>query len=145
MATPAIPNKNKFPPVLPVYGTTNPDEITKQNEPVKRYAMVIELNPEKEKLYRKLHADVWPGVVVAIQKANIRNFSIFVAELDEKKYLFSYLEYTGNNPEEDFASIAEDPLTRDKWWPLTDACQIRLPGTPEGEQWKNIEMVMHID
>ena len=29
-----------------------------------------ELLPEKEELYRELHADVWPEVVAAIKKAN---------------------------------------------------------------------------
>jgi len=45
----------------------------------------------------------------------------------------------------DFAGMGKDPTTRDKWWPLTDACQIRLPGTQAGQQWKPIEQVMHID
>ena len=67
-----------------------------------------------------------------------------MAEIDGKRYLFSFFEYHGDDPEKDFAAIAADPTTRDKWWPVTDACQRRLPGTPDGEQWKAIEMLMHI-
>ena len=64
--------------------------------------------------------------------------------LGEKKYLVAYFEYTGKDPEADFATIAQDPTTRDKWWPITDDCQVRLAGTPDGEQWKRAEMVMHL-
>ena len=131
--------------IKPVYGTTNltPKQIARAK--VKRYASVIELRPEKEQYYRKLHADVWPGVVAAIKKAKIRNYSIFVATVNGKKYLFGYLEYVGDNPDRDLATLSDDATTRDKWWPLTDPCQLRLPGTPKGEQWLSMEMLMHID
>jgi L-rhamnose mutarotase len=105
---------------------------------------VIELLPEKEQQYRKLHADVWPEVVAAIGRANIQNYNIFIFEMGGRKYLFSYMEYTGTDPARDFASIGDDPTTRDKWWPITDACQKRLPDTPKGEQWKSLEMLMNI-
>ena len=128
----------------PVYGPTNPDPKQTPQEPPVRYGSVIELIPEKEKLYRELHAEVWPEVVAAIKQANIQNYNIFVATLGGKKYLFSYFEYTGTNAQKDFATIASDPTTRDRWWPLTDACQQRLPETPDGEQWLPIERVMFI-
>jgi L-rhamnose mutarotase len=97
-----------------------------------------------EKKYRTLHANVWKEVRKAIKKAHIQNYNIFVVDLGGKRYLFSYLEYTGKNPAKDFASIGKDTVTREKWWPITDGCQIRVPGTPEGEQWKGMEMLMHI-
>ena len=127
-----------------VYGSTNPTVQQKAETKVKRFGSAIELRPEKEKLYRELHADVWPEVVAAIKKANIQNYNIFIAELGGKKYLFSYLEYVGDDLEKDFAGIGDDATTRDKWWPVTDACQKRLPGTPAGEQWKSLEILMHI-
>lgn len=144
VAKPAISFTSKFTPVAAIFGPTNPDEATKKADPVQRFSAVVELNPEKEKLYRELHADVWPEVKAAIKKANIQNFNIFITEIDGKKYLFNYLEYVGTDIEKDLGGIALDSVTREKWWPITDACQIRLPGTPEGEQWRGIEMVMHI-
>ncbi|MCF7955567.1 MAG: L-rhamnose mutarotase [Phycisphaerae bacterium] len=130
--------------VKAVYGTTNPTADQKAGAKVKRFASVIELLPEKEQSYRRLHADVWPKVVTAVKKANIQNYSIFMTELAGKKYLFSYLEYAGDDLEKDFAQLKENPTIRDKWWPITDACQKRLPDAPKGEQWKPIEMLMHI-
>lgn len=108
------------------------------------YASVIELLPEKEPLYRELHADVWPEVQAAIRKANIRDYRIYRAELQGKIYLFSTFAYVGSNFEADMASIAEDETTRDRWWPITDACQRRIPGTPEGEQWLALEALMQL-
>lgn len=131
--------------IKPVYGPTNPSQEEQEADKVKRFASVIELRPEKEQEYRRLHAAVWPKVVAAVKRANIRNYSIYLAELNDKKYLFSYFEYTGTDPETDFAKIGEDPTVKNEWWPLTDACQRRLPGTPAGEQWKAIEMLMLIE
>ncbi len=131
--------------VTPVYGSTNPSSKQQAETGIRYYGSVIELIPEKEQRYRELHADVWPEVVAAIEGAHIKNYNIFVAELAGKRYLFSFFEYHGNNPEKDFATIAADPTTRDEWWPITETCQHRLPGTPGAEQWKTIEMLMHIE
>ena len=56
----------------------------------------------------------------------------------------SHFEYTGTNPKADFASIGNDPTTKNKWWPITDAYQIRLPGTPKGSQWLGMSQGMQI-
>lgn len=129
----------------PVYGPTNPAAAEKNKGSVSRYASIVELDPAKEKEYRELHADVWQEVVAVIKKANIQNYTVFVTDMDGKRYLVSYLEYTGEDAAEDFSSISEDAVIRDKWWPITDACQKRMPGTLEGEQWKGMEMLMHIE
>ena len=131
--------------VKPIFGKTNPTPEQLASGKVKRFASVVELSPEKEQHYRELHADVWPEVVATIKKANVQNYSIFMAEINGKNYLFSYLEYVGDNAEEDFANMAKDTTTKDKWWPETSACQKRLLGTPEGEQWLSAEMLMHFD
>lgn len=130
--------------VKAIYGTTNPTAEQKADAEVKRFASVVELLPEKEQSYRQLHAEVWPEVIAVVKKANIQNYNIFITELSGKKYLFSYLEYAGDNIEKDFAQLGEDPTIRDKWWPITDVCQKPLPDAPKGEQWKPIEMLMHI-
>lgn len=131
--------------VDPIHGPSNPTPEAAAKAKVKYYGSIIELRPEKEKEYRELHANVWPEVRVAIAKANIRNFNIYVTEIAGKRLLVSHFEYIGTNPEADFASIGKDPTTKNKWWPLTDACQIRLPGTPKGSQWLGMEQVMHLD
>ena len=134
-----------MPKTEPIHGPTNPTPEDAAKAKVKYYGSIIELRPEKEKEYSELHANVWPEVRAAIAKANIRNFNIYVTEIAGKRLLVSHFEYIGTNPKVDFASIGNDPTTKNKWWPLTDACQIRLPGTPEGSQWLDMEQVMHLD
>jgi L-rhamnose mutarotase len=127
-----------------IYGPTNPSPKAVQESGVRRFVRLVELKPEKEQLYREMHAQVWPEVVAALKRANVHNYSIFLVDICGKECLLSYFEYTGSDSEKDFASIAADPTTRDKWWPITDDCQVRLPGTPEGQQWLPAEMVMHL-
>ncbi|MFC2085943.1 L-rhamnose mutarotase [Bacteroidota bacterium] len=125
-----------------MHGPTNlPDPV----DGVYRLTAVIELKPEKEQLYRELHTDVWPDVVEAIKTSNIRNYSISLARIAGKSYLFSYMEYTGDDIERDFAAMANDPVTRDQWWPITDACQRVIEGTPEGAKWLPLERLMLIE
>ncbi len=118
-------------------------EITKPKK-VQRFGSVIGLKAEKKDYYNKLHANPWPEVNAMIKKCNIRNYSIYEVELDGKLYLFSYFEYTGDDFKADMAKMAADPKTKE-WWAETDPCQIRLPGTPEGEQWLSIEEVYRLD
>lgn len=119
---PAIPpDPEALPPVAAIHGPANPAPLPGTAPGVKRFASIVGLDPAKEKLYRELHADVWPEVVAAIRRANITNYNIYVTEIAGRRYLISTFDYVGTDPEKDFGSIALDPVTRDKWWPLTDA------------------------
>lgn len=111
---------------------------------VQRFGHVIGLRPEQKDRYVALHAKVWPDVLRMIRDCNIRYYSIYLAELQGKLYLFSYFEYTGDDLQADMAKMKADPKTQE-WWKETDPCQIRLPGTPEGEQWLAIPEVFHTD
>lgn len=124
----------------PIYGSTNPGPDKKASTQVKRFGSVIGLKPEQEKYYRNLHANAWPGVIERIKKSNIRNYSIYITEIEGKKYLFSYFEYVGNDFEFDMRGIAEDPETQ-RWWKETDPCQIQLPNRKPGANWSDMEMV----
>lgn len=124
-----------------IFGPTNPPANA---APAPPYVSCIELLVQHEKQYRELHAEVWPEVVEAIKKSGIVNYSIHVLELGEKKYLFSYFEYTGDDPGRDFAELAETPIIADRWWPITKACQQRLPGTGVEEHWTALEQLMYI-
>jgi L-rhamnose mutarotase len=145
MAKPAVPpSATLLPAVTPVHGPSNPVATPATSPGVKFYASIVGLDPAREKLYRELHANVWPEVVAAIRRANITNYNIYVTEIEGRRYLVSTFEYVGTDPDRDFGSIALDPVTRDKWWPLTDNCQIRLPGTAAEVQWRPMEQVMHL-
>ena len=105
-----------------------------------RFASVIRLRPEHEEAYRQLHDAVWPEVLLALKRAHVRNFSIFLRD----GLLFSYMEYTGQDHAADMAAIADDEPTR-RWWQLTDPCQQPLDSAAEGEWWAPAEELFHLD
>ncbi|MFF2433337.1 L-rhamnose mutarotase [Streptomyces sp. NPDC058107] len=107
---------------------------------MQRFAAVIRLRPEKESAYRELHAAAWPGVLAALKRANIGNYSIFLRD----GLLFSYLEYTGTDYAADTAAIAADPVSRD-WWAVTDPCRQPLGSVAEGQWWAPAEEIFHLD
>ena len=116
----------------------------KSKKKLQRFGSVIGLKREKQIIYDMLHAHPWEPINKMIKRCNIQNYSIYETELDGKLYLFAYFEYSGDDFKADMAMMAKDKTTQ-QWWALTDPCQIRLPGTPEGEQWKNIREVYHLD
>lgn len=122
------------------YGPTNPSPAEQAAMPVKRFSAMIGLKPEKEQYYRELQAAVWPGIVDRLRKSNVKNYSIHVADIEGRKYLVSYLEYTGTDYEADMAAIAADPETQ-RWWQETDPCQFLLPARKPGSNWSDLELV----
>ena len=114
-----------------------------QEVPVKRFGMVTGLKPEQVNTYKDLHAHAWPDVLAKIKSCHIRNYSIYLKEIDHKFYLFSYFEYDGQNFEADMKTMAADKTTR-LWWQKTDPTQLPLPDAAAKNQiWSNMEEVFH--
>jgi L-rhamnose mutarotase len=112
---------------------------------VKRVGSVIGIKQENIEEYKRLHADVWPQVLSKLREVNIRNYSIYLAEVEKGRfYLFSYFEYTGDDFKADMARMAADPNTK-RWWKHTDPLQAPVPTRKEGEWWATIEEVFHMD
>ena len=109
---------------------------------MERMGMVIGLNAEKVAEYKKLHADVWPGVLARLSECNIRNYTIFLKE--PENLLFAYWEYHGTDFKADSALMAADPETQ-RWWEVCIPCQKPLETRKEGEGWAMMENVFHLD
>ncbi|OHB66755.1 MAG: hypothetical protein A2Y76_02595, partial [Planctomycetes bacterium RBG_13_60_9] len=115
-----------------------------QSQVKSRHGSIIGIPEQNILAYTQMHAAVWPGVLTAIEKANIRNYSIFLGQIKPGEHLLlSYFEYVGNDFKADMEHMA-DQVTR-IWWTYTDPLQVRLPGTPQGQQWKTMEEVFHTD
>ena len=122
-------------------GCGHSDAVKKEEESkVQRKAWIIKVKPEKLEEYKRLHANVWPGVLKKLEEVNIRNYSIFYRD----GLLFSYLEYTGDDFDADMKKMAADSLTRE-WWKLTDPCQEPVKTAGEGVWWADMEEVFHMD
>ena len=108
---------------------------------VLRYGMVTGLKPEMIPKYKELHQNPWPGVLKKIQECNIRNYSIYLKQIEDKYYLFSYFEYTGAYFADDMQKMAADTTTQ-RWWKETDPCQVPLKEALEKHQvWSEMEQV----
>jgi len=115
----------------------NPDDVDQQP-----YGMVIGLRPEYIDSYTLLHKHTWPEVLDAIDKGNIRNYSIYLQEINGNFYLFSYFEYIGINFDADMVIVDSDPATI-AWIKFTDnICQLPLPTREEGEWWARMKEVV---
>ena len=115
------------------------DDIKMTDEKVvKRVGMVIRIKPEYIGEYKKLHADNNPGVRDLLTEANMRNFSIFLHQLDDGNwYEFGYYEYTGDDFEADMANLGRHPRNIE-WLEICDPMQIPLEGY---EGWAEMEQV----
>lgn len=94
---------------------------------VKRVGMVTQLRADKIAEYKRLHADSNAGVRDLLVKYHMRNFSIYLQQIDGKWYEFAYYEYTGTNFEADMAMIDKEPRNV-AWHKLCDPMQKPLPG-----------------
>ncbi|AMB59781.1 L-rhamnose mutarotase [Microterricola viridarii] len=107
---------------------------------MKRVASVIGLPPENVARYEELHANAWPGVLARLAASHVTNYSIYRHE----DLLFSYLEYVGDDYEGDMAAVAADPITQE-WWAVCEPLQRPLADRSEGEWWKELPEVFHLD
>ena len=110
---------------------------------MKRFGMVSRVVPGKLDVYRRLHAEVWPGVLETIRRSQIGNYSIYLAQLpDGDHYLFSTFEYSGKDFEADMKRMADDPVTQ-KWWAVCKPCLEPTAEVPPGEVWVPMEEIFH--
>jgi L-rhamnose mutarotase len=115
------------------------------NPPPKRYGLVLGVRPEKIAEYKRLHAEVWPGVLALISECHIGNYSIFLRETDPGRFhLFAYFEYRGTDFKADMAMMAASPEMR-RWWDVCEPCQSPVPTALEGDWWAQMEEVFHLD
>ena len=109
---------------------------------MQRMGFCIGLKAEVIDEYKRIHREVWPGVLAAISRANIRNYTIFLRE--PENLLFGYWEYHGSDFAADMSKMAEQEVTR-RWWALCGPCQAPLASRAPGEWWAMMEQVFHHD
>lgn len=125
--------------------SVNEDGGCDKDEKVRRFGSVIGVKPEKLAYYKELHANPWSTVNKGLKEANIRNYSIYLTQMDDGGwYLFSYFEYVGEDFEADMEKLGADSETK-RWWKETDPCQLPLENRKEGEWWKDMGEVYHLD
>ncbi|KAF8812003.1 rhamnose mutarotase [Phlegmacium glaucopus] len=112
-----------------------------------RICQVIKLKPSAVDEYIKVHAAVWPGVLAALERAHIMDYSIH--HYAPLQLLIANFKYTGDDYEADMKKVAQDPETQE-WWRLTDGMQESLVEGAEGSGrgipwWATIPEVFRFD
>jgi len=121
-------------------GATN---VKVDESSVKRPGQVIGVKPRMVEPYKYIHANIWPEVLAAIKRGNIRNYPIFMTRIQDEVYIFGYFEYVGDDFDADMAVVDADPASK-AWIKFTDeGCQLPIPTRAEGEWWANMEEVFH--
>ncbi len=105
-----------------------------------RFGSAIKLRPGALDEYRSAHSAVWPEVLAALARANVRNYSIYHRD----GFLFSYYEYQGEDHAADMAAMAGNPEV-ERWWAIMEKLQEPLPTRKPGEWWAAMEEVFHLD
>ncbi|TFK58563.1 rhamnose mutarotase [Pluteus cervinus] len=113
----------------------------------KRVCQIIKLKPESEAEYRALHAAAWPGVLAALERAHIVDYSIHYHQ--PLRLLVAHFKYIGDDYEADMRKMGEDPETR-RWWDITDGMQESFVEGAQGSGssvpwWKDLEEVFRFD
>ena len=105
-----------------------------------RYAMAVRLKDEKRDFYLKNHANVWPEVLSELKKIKVKNYSIYLKE----DFMFGYLEYDGNNLDEDMATMQKIPIV-DKWTKLMIDCFNPFPNNEDNESWVLMDKLFYME
>jgi L-rhamnose mutarotase len=112
--------------------------IATNHKEVKRVGMVTKIKPEHLKEYLVLHADSTSGVRDLLIKYNMRNFSIFMTQLEDGNYYeFGYYEYWGDDFDGDMKLLDKEPRNQ-AWLNVCDPMQIPLEG---GTSWREMQMI----
>ena len=105
-----------------------------------RYGMAVRLKDEKREYYIENHANVWPEVLEELKKINIKNYSIFLKE----DFMFGYLEYDGDNFDEDMGQMQNIPIV-DKWTKLMIDCFNPFPNNKDNNSWTMMDQIFFME
>ena len=102
--------------------------------------MALEENPSIIQDYINYHANVWPEVLGELKKIKIKNYSIYLKE----DFMFGYLEYDGDNFDQDMAEMQKNPIV-DKWTNLMIDCFNPFPNNEENNSWVMMDEIFYLE
>ena len=105
-----------------------------------RYAMAVRLKDEKKEYYIENHANVWPEILSELKKIKIKNYSIYLKE----DFMFGYLEYDGDNFDQDMAEMQKIPIVG-KWTNLMIDCFNPFPNNEKNNSWVMMDEIFYME
>jgi L-rhamnose mutarotase len=105
-----------------------------------RVAKVVGLRAGQVDRYVELHKTPWPGVLDALTRNHVRNYSIY----QHAGLLFSYFEYIGDDYEADMIAIRADPQSQ-RWVAMFADTFKPVEGAAPGELRTVMDEIFHLD
>jgi len=102
--------------------------------------MAVRIKKEKRIYYIENHANVWPEVLSELKKIKIKNYSIYLKE----DFMFGYLEYDGDNFDQDMAEMQKIPIV-EKWTNLMIDCFNPFPNNEENNSWVMMDEIFYME
>ncbi len=94
---------------------------------LRRVGMLIEIRPDCIDNYRQLIAKGHHGVRELLVKYHLRNFSIFLQQIEDRWFEFAYYEYAGRNFEADMAALAAEQKNQE-WLKICEPMYLPIDG-----------------
>jgi L-rhamnose mutarotase len=104
---------------------------------LKRLGMMCEIKPECLNEYRKLHLESNHGIRDLLVKYQLRNYSMFLNQLDNRWFAFAYCEYAGRDFETDIRALNMDV----RYLEWQDICQKMYVTTDINQGWIDMEQI----
>ncbi|KIK37008.1 hypothetical protein CY34DRAFT_810786 [Suillus luteus UH-Slu-Lm8-n1] len=113
----------------------------------KRVCQIIKLKPERADEYKEVHRNVWPGVLNALERYHIVDYSI--NHYPPLNLLIANFKYTGSDFEKDMKAIGDDEEMQ-RWWRLKDSMQESFNDGASGSGkeipwWTDVEEVFRFE
>ena len=104
---------------------------------LKRVGLVIGIRPECIVRYREIHAEGYPGIRNLLVKYHLRNYSVFLHQIEDCWFEFGYYEYAGRDLDKDMAALAADQRNQE-WLKVCEPMYIPLKGEAG---WAKMEQI----
>jgi len=130
--------------VIIIACTKSPEMVTETQ--IQRIGKVVALKPDKFEKFKESYNAALPDIQKELSNYHIRNYSIYLKDLDENKpYLFGYYDYTGDNYEADRKKMLTNQKIKD-WETMVGAeCFIPISKDNGNAGWVNMEQVFYFD
>jgi L-rhamnose mutarotase len=104
---------------------------------LKRLGMMNEVKPESLNAYRILHAEDNQGIRDLLVKYHLRNYSMFLKQIENRWLAFAYCEYAGRDFVSDMNALNID--ARYQEW--QNACKKMHVSTDADQEWNDMEQI----
>jgi L-rhamnose mutarotase len=104
---------------------------------LKRLGMMNEVKPECLNAYRMLHSEENQGIRELLLKYHLRNYSMFLKQIENRWFVFTYCEYAGRDFVSDMKSLNMD-VRYQEWQNASKKLHV---SSSNNHEWNDMEQI----